>query len=137
MFVIIHESNAVKSAQASFEKVVRESATQSHHLHLGYQGGGKMVDVHFIRPLNFWIGLAGSHNRFWNALGIGNPFRDDHSIVAEINPPKDGINRRISGAFVRTPTVERTWPIEEGLAGVERVSARRPLCLGIRARSNG
>jgi 5-methylcytosine-specific restriction protein A len=60
-----------------------------------------MVDVYYIEPHKFWVGLADSRNRYWNALGIGNPFRDDHSIVAEINPPKEGINRRISGAFVR------------------------------------
>jgi len=101
LFVIIHDSKAVKSAQSSFEESVRESATQSHQMQLGHQGGGNMADIHYIQPLNFWVGLDDCRNRYWNALGIGNPFRDDHSIVAEINPPKEGINRRISGAFVK------------------------------------
>ena len=56
--------------------------------------------IHFIQPLNFWIGLADSGNRYWNALGIGNPFNESAPIIAEFNPPKEGINRRISGVFL-------------------------------------
>ncbi len=33
-------------------------------------------------------------------MGIGNPFKDGATIIAEINPPKAGINRRVSGVFV-------------------------------------
>lgn len=100
MFTIIHEFSNVAKAQAIFEERVIERATLSNQIKLGYQGGGKDVDVHFIRPLNFWVGFADSGNRYWNALGIGNPFSKGSTIIAEINPPKSGINRRISGAFI-------------------------------------
>ena len=116
MFITVHESNAVKRAQAKFEKLVRETATQSQQMQLGHQGGGMDVDVNFIRPLNFWIGFADARNRHWNALGTGNPFREGHSIVAEINPPKEGINRRISGAFIKD-TEGRIYLAHRGRVG--------------------
>lgn len=100
MYEMIEEANVILKAQQAIEKQVQESSTKSGKVKLGYQGGGRDVMVHFLGGLNFWVGFADSGNRYWNALGLGNPFRDGHTIVAEINPPKSGIDRRISGAIL-------------------------------------
>lgn len=101
MFNTIKDAEKISLAQAAFEQKVRASATRSGLIALGYQGGGREVMLHFLERLNFWVGNADSGNRYWNALGIGDPFVDDHPIIAEINPPKSGIDRRISGLFCR------------------------------------
>lgn len=100
MFTTVQGANRIAKAQTAFEERVQEAASRSGQITLGYQGGGRESSAHFIGSLNFWVAFADSGNRYWNALGIGNPFKDGSTIIAEINPPKAGINRRVSGAFV-------------------------------------
>jgi hypothetical protein len=100
MFTTIQDRNRIAMAQAAFEDRIRQAASRSGQITLGYQGGGSEAMVHAIGPLNFWIAFADSGNRYWNAMGIGNPFKDGSTIIVEINPPKEGISLRVSGAFV-------------------------------------
>ena len=99
-FTTIQDSVRISKAQSEFENRARRAASRSGLIKLGYQGGGKEAMAHHVAPLNFWISVADSGNRFWNALGIGDPFHDGSTIIAEINPPKAGIDRNIGGAFV-------------------------------------
>ncbi|MEK0338314.1 MAG: hypothetical protein QQN41_12870, partial [Nitrosopumilus sp.] len=42
--------------------------------------------------------------RFWTAFGLDRPWEGQNmSITTEINFPLEGIDRRIGGAFFRTP----------------------------------
>jgi len=100
MFTTIQDANRIAKAQAVFEERIQEAASRSGQITLGFQGGGKESMVYYIGPLNFWIAIADARGRYWNALGIGNRFKEGSPIIAEINPPKSGINRRVSGAFV-------------------------------------
>jgi len=77
-----------------------EASSRNTQKTLGFQGGGKESTVHYFGSLNFWIAIADSSNRYWNAFGLGNPFKDGSTIIVEINPPKEGIDRRISGTFI-------------------------------------
>jgi hypothetical protein len=100
MFTTIQDRNRIANAQATFEERIRQTASRSGQITLGYQGGGSEAMVHAIGPLNFWIAFDDADTRYWNAMGIGNPFKDGSTIIVEINPPKDGINLQVSGAFV-------------------------------------
>ena len=100
MFTTIQDRNHIAKAQATLEDRIRHAATRSGQITLGYQGGGNEAMAHVIAPLNFWVSFADSGNRYWNAMGIGNPFKDGSTIIVEINPPKHGINLQVSGAFV-------------------------------------
>ena len=99
-FTTIQDTSRIAEAQSAFENRARNAASQSGMVKLGYQGGGKSAMVYQVSPLNFWISVADSSNRFWNALGIGDPFHDGSTIIAEINPPKSGIDRNIGGVFI-------------------------------------
>ena len=101
MFSTIQDTNQIAKAQTVFEERIREAASRSGPITVGYQGGGEEVMAHFVSSLKFWVAFADSGNRYWNALGIGNPFKDGSTIIVEINPPKTGINRRVSGAFIK------------------------------------
>ena len=102
MFITIQDADRIAQAQSVFEECALKVASRSGQFTFGHQGGGKESMTHFIGPLNFWIACAesDSRNRYWNALGTGDPFKDGSTIIAEINPPKGGIDRRVSGAFV-------------------------------------
>ena len=62
--------------------------------------------AYHVAELHFWVAMADSENRYWNALGLGNPFAGDTNIIAEVNPPKSGIDRNIAGLFVEDPAGE-------------------------------
>jgi len=116
MYETIQAADQIALAQAAFEARVREAASRSSSMQLGYQGGGRKTMVYSIGALRFWVAFADSGNRYWNALGIGNPFKEDKTIIAEINPPKAGINRRVSGAFIED-SVGRVYLAHRGRVG--------------------
>jgi len=70
-------------------------------LQLGFQGGGLEAKGHVLPDLNLWVAISELERRYWNALGLGDPTKDDRSIVVEINPPKSGLDRRVSGLFLQ------------------------------------
>lgn len=100
LFTTIQDAHRIAKAQSVFEERVRNAASKSDLITLGYQGGGSEAMAYQVAPLNFWVAIADSGNRYWNALGIGNPFEDGSTIIAEINPPKTGIDRNIAGVFI-------------------------------------
>lgn len=100
VFTTIQDASNIAKAQAVFENRAKKAASRNGLITLGYQGGGSEAMVYQVAPLNFWIAIADSGNRYWNALGIGNPFKDGSTIIAEINPPKTGIDRNIAGVFI-------------------------------------
>jgi hypothetical protein len=118
VFTTIQNAKRIAKAQAVFEKRVQETASKSGQITFGHQGGGKESKVHFIGSLNFWIACAESDsgNRYWNALGTGDPFKEDSTIIAEINPPKTGVNRRVSGAFIED-SAGKTYLAHRGRVG--------------------
>lgn len=115
-FKIVTDANNISRAQTVVEERVQEAASRSGSLMLGYQGGGRECAAHFIGRYKFWVSFADSGNRYWNALGIGNPFKDSKTIIAEINPPKEGVNRRVSGAFVKDGE-GKTYLVHRGKVG--------------------
>lgn len=101
MYTTLTDSSLIARAQRAFEERVQSAATRHGAITVGYQGGGRNTTAHYLAQLGCWVAFADSGNRYWNALGLGNPFKDDRTIVAEINPPKSGINRRLSGVFIQ------------------------------------
>jgi len=116
MFTTIQDGNRIAMAQAAFENRIRQATSRSGPITLGYQGGGSEAMVHAIGPLNFWIAFADSGSRYWNAMGIGNPFKDGSTIIVEINPPKDRINLQVSGAYVED-SAGKTYLVHRGKVG--------------------
>lgn len=90
---------------------------------VGYQGASEKLDASWSSKLNIWWITEKSGNRYWNAFGTGEPkwvSSFSHSIICEINPPFQGINRSISGVFAKDPA-DKLYLMHRGKIGGGRV----------------
>jgi hypothetical protein len=105
MLKVLTTSAELESAQKVFVSRVQAFPHELMPTAIGYQGGTFITEVVWLPSLGIWafFGLPPSGKsegkRFWNAFGIGYP---DHlvSIICEINPSREGVNRRTKGAFI-------------------------------------
>jgi hypothetical protein len=70
----------------------------------GWQGGGGDFTVHWRPGEQIWAILDADFagNRYWCAFGTQDPtLASGLTLVCEINPPVEGVNRRCAGLFVR------------------------------------
>lgn len=69
---------------------------------IGFQGGGHHCQLYWKPDICIWgvFELNIIRNRFWICWGDIHP-DDPFSIVVETNPPFEGINKRVSGSFVK------------------------------------
>ncbi len=104
---VLLTASELKEAERQFEESARAIAHERVATVIGYQGGTFETEVMWIPSLGVWayFGLPPSGKsegkRFWNAFGLGRP-KSMVSITCEVNPSREGINRRTRGAFVRT-----------------------------------
>lgn len=69
---------------------------------VGYQGGGGRYPVHWRSRDHMWslTSTPAEANRYWCCFGTEDPtVTSSLTISAEINPPREGINRRCAGVF--------------------------------------
>ncbi|MEX2029663.1 MAG: hypothetical protein WD906_01650 [Anaerolineales bacterium] len=103
---IIQSASVLRDAEAAFEQAAQRIRHERVPATLGYQSGSFDTEVRWLPSLGIWayFGLPprgkSEGKRFWNAFGIGRP-EGLVSIVCEVNPSRDGINRRTKGAFVK------------------------------------
>lgn len=105
MLRVLATSPELESAQKAFVLSVQTIPHELVPTAIGFQGGTVDTKVVWLPTLGIWTycdlppsGASGG-NRFWNAFGIGYPDKLV-SIVCEINPSREGVNRRTKGAFV-------------------------------------
>ncbi len=73
---------------------------------IGFPGGHVEALLHWRATEEMWLHFNASNieNRYWCCYGVRDPSREhDLDIAVEINPPKEGFDRRIAGAFVVEP----------------------------------
>lgn len=103
MIRILTDRDRINAAQTVLEEQLKSGAEASDRVWLGYQGGAENVEAHWLPQLGIWSAFRiEGDNRYWNAFGLGDPFEVTGTtvdIVVEINPPLEGIDRRIAGAF--------------------------------------
>jgi hypothetical protein len=71
---------------------------------VGYKGSSEAAHVLWHPDLQIWTLFQPERiaNRYWCAFGVEDPHPASMlSITCEINPPKEGIDRRCAGLFVR------------------------------------
>lgn len=93
----------IKEAVDSFTKYMSKGSKPLTST-LGWQGGNVEAEVFWNESLGIWSHFDpdGIDNRYWCVFGVQNPFKSSNlSITCEINFPKEGINRRVAGLFVR------------------------------------
>lgn len=102
---VLVDAQGLEQAERLFVQSARSIPHQSVNTVIGYQGGTFETEVMWFPSLGLWayFGLPPSGKseakRFWNAFGEGWPGRMV-SITCEVNPSREGINRRTRGAFV-------------------------------------
>ena len=106
MLKVLEDKNGIKNAQETLETTIEKISDEKIPVTIGYQGGNAPPgDVSYSRKHNLWfyrggeIGESG-RKRYWNAFGLNKPKEKSWPpIVVEINPPVEGIYRRVSGVF--------------------------------------
>ena len=76
---------------------------------VGYPGGNVQTIVLWHEDLKIWVLLytRDRHNRYWCAFGLEDPSSASTlSITCEINPPREGVDRKCAGLFVRDESGE-------------------------------
>lgn len=100
MIEIITDKKLITKYQTEFDRKLKSVCNQPVNCKLGHLGSSGDNTVYYSEELDFWFTTHRNTNRYWNGFGIGRPETGKNtSITAEINPPYEGINRNIGGAF--------------------------------------
>lgn len=119
MFVLTHR-HEIESAQRQFVAKLDERCDRQIPVKVGYKGGYEECTIRWSQALGLWfysVKIEGS--RYWNAFGISEVAPRENSmlsIVCEINPPVEGLNKRAQGAFARDEN-GRIWLVHRGKIG--------------------
>ena len=101
MIQIINDQSVIKKLQKEFAHNLIRHLNMTFNSYVGFHGGTVEAELHYSPKYDIWLAMSGDiDNRYWNGFGIGKPENGSlESLSAEINIPKNGINRRIGGAF--------------------------------------
>lgn len=102
MLRIVENRRRVRFLEKSLRERLFDAADEGPlKLNLGFRGGQIPSKVVWFREENWWFAFEDLTNRYWNGFGLGDPFTDNRAqaLVVELNPPKEGVNRQIQGAF--------------------------------------
>jgi hypothetical protein len=136
MLKVIENRREIAACQRQFEAAVRRAATE-HRRHLfGFPGGTEESVIWYAKDCDLWVAVTQGPSRYGNACGIGDPFLSESPAPhLEINPPLQGIDRRIAGAFVKdivdgTRYLAHSGRVGGGAKGVSAENFRRyyPAC---------
>ena len=101
MLKVITDAGAIRRCQQQLSRRIRAAGGEKTSVVLGHQGASIRARVWWCNTLGLWFFPGkGEEKRYWNAFGTDRPKPDAAlSITCEINFPKEGIDRRIGGAF--------------------------------------
>jgi hypothetical protein len=103
-------------------KAVREQllavATHRRRQKIGFHGGSETYTIHWCPPLKMWVLFNELDNRYWNSFGVARPDPDRAlQITVEVNPPLEGMDRKVGGAFARDPHTGDIYLVHRGRIG--------------------
>jgi len=135
---------AITTRSASLEafqllkRTLTEGAEIFEHHQIGWQGGSRPHDAYWQEKQHFWSVLEqsppdnkkGPRHRFWNCFGLDSPGkRSMLTITVEINPPHEGVDRRLGGLFVHDEGgqlyIAHTGKVGGGRAGIGKKAFRQ------------
>ncbi len=104
----VTDRQVIGQAYQRFAELISEGGGPVRRM-VGYKGASEPADLLWHADLGIWDLLQPERldNRYWCAFGVDDPYPASLlSITCEINPPKEGINRRCAGLFVRDESGE-------------------------------
>jgi len=121
MLKIITDAKTIQRCRQQLSRRIRVAAEEKIPVVLGHQGASLQARVWWSEELGMWFYPGkGEENRYWNAFGTDRPRSEASlSITCEINFVKEGIDRRIGGAFA-TDSRGRIFVVHRGKLGGSR-----------------
>ena len=128
MLKIITDAKTIQRCRQQLARRIRVAAAEKIPVVLGHQGASLRARVWWSEELGLWFYPSkGEENRYWNAFGTDRPRSDASlSITCEINFAKEGIDRRIGGAFA-TDSRGRIFVVHRGKLGGSRKGVGKAL----------
>jgi hypothetical protein len=124
----ITDREQITQAYAHFAGVISEGGTALERM-VGFKGASEMAQLLWHSELQLWVLLQPDRidTRYWCAFGIDDPHPAGMlSITCEINPPKEGIDRRCAGLFVRNQSgvvfLAHSGKVGGGRAGIGKTA---------------
>lgn len=115
---VVDDQDLIRKYAKAFTKSFRPFTDESIKVKLGHQGASFTAKVAWSKKLGLWMfSQATKEVRYWNVFGLGKPHADGHlPIIAEINFPWAGIDRKTGAAFARDAW-NRIFVIHRGKIG--------------------
>jgi hypothetical protein len=105
---ILENKVDIEAAQKQLETVLQSLKPEDIPVQIGYKGGNVRGKASYLKEHGIWFHFGGAiegdggRKRYWNVFGLDKPKEHSNvSIIVEINPPVEGIDRRDSGAFAK------------------------------------
>lgn len=115
---LVVEARAIRQAMRAVRDQLTSVATESRRQTVGFPGGNLTATIHWVAPLKMWSLFQRRDNRYWNCFGTARPDKDKAlPITVEVNPPLEGVNRQIGGAFGRDPATGDVYFLHRGRIG--------------------
>lgn len=121
MLNIVTEKRTIKRCQKMLESELRGVLQKYEQLQIGYPGGHFEGRVFFDDGLWFstqqLMGGDVKIPRYWNAFGLGKKETIHQTIVVEVNPPIEGVTRKVSGLFAIEKETGKYYLLHRGRIG--------------------
>ena len=115
---LVVDAKTTRAAMKSVQEQLASVATDKRRQKVGHHGGSDTHTLHWSAPLKLWVLFQKLDNRYWNAFGIMRPDPDKSlQITVEVNPPLEGIERKMGGAFARDPSTGSLYLVHRGRIG--------------------
>jgi hypothetical protein len=103
MLTIIEDGSEIRRCQGKFELALKKLLGKKVEGFVGHMGATREATLNWSRKLGLWAVFdRADGSRFWNAFGLEEPKKGAlRSILAEINFPFKGVDRRVAGVFVK------------------------------------
>jgi hypothetical protein len=101
---VLEDKAEIDRAQTLFLSKLAIASDKNESINIGHPGKNQRLTANWSSKLAVWWATKNLDNRYWNAFGTGEPkwkTRHSHKITIEINPPYEGINRHITGVFLK------------------------------------
>ncbi len=115
---LIVDGKTVRKAMKDVQDQLAGVAAGKRQQKVGYHGGSGIYTIHWSPPLKMWALFKKLDNRYWNAFGISRPDpARSLQITVEVNPPLEGVDRKMGGAFARDPHTGDIYLVHRGRIG--------------------
>jgi len=120
LLFILTSRHEIENAQRQFVAKLKERCNRQITVKVGRKGGHKKRVIQWSQLLGLWFySEKRESSRYWNIFGLSEVAPRENSmlsIVCEINPPVEGLNKRAQGVFMRDNN-GHIWLLHRGKIG--------------------